>query len=670
MASLLEQLVEDDALDEPPSNQTLDEALAVLRQRWLVPIEGGPARCFEWACRRVGADPRAFTIEANGPSAMDKLFSKQVLQAAELYKIMYMTQEEDNVNETMLSDQTDAGMRRQSTFKRIFQALHHARQLVVYASAMIATASDAGYAALGKEESLRTLFFDDDKKSHQTLIIHILELLRQRRYRKFEGACYAEVRSPTGERTHAWTRACTILEFIYENVTTELNFPMWKEMTSSLQNPQLVAEYLGHSRESDFPPLEFRSSIFSFSDGIFNATQLAFYPYSERSNWDAIAAAAVERMGIDCPEAHLSAPGRGDVSMKYFDVPFGATYDACGFGTTESILDIDASMIECPEVEKILEDQKLEPETVFWFFVAMGRLLFPVGLFDNWQILVFLKGVAGSGKSTMAQLMKYLYSADQVGVLSSNAEGKFGLAPLYKKALVICPEAKRDFSISQGDLQSMISGEDVSVAIKHKMAETVKWEASLLFCGNEIPAWQDASNSMARRLFVFVFNYCIRSVDTGLFRRMQENAGKFLLRISLSYRQAVIRFGANSIWDRAADGEFILPQQLRLFHEEVMYAVQPIMNYLQNSGDFKLCYKDDSLDAENTYIPESLFLSNFRDWCKRTSIEMPVWTEDSWRTTFQDLGITRRYDSMHWDGQHVTEFFLFGVTFRDHLVSG
>jgi hypothetical protein len=53
-----------------------------------------------------------------------------------------------------------------------------------------------------------------------------------------------------------------------------------------------------------------------------------------------------------------------------------------------------------------------------------------------------------------------------VGVLSSNTEAKFGLGAFYDKHLVLCPEAKRKFSLPQGNFQSMISGEEVSVAIK------------------------------------------------------------------------------------------------------------------------------------------------------------------------------------------------------------
>ena len=41
-----------------------------------------------------------------------------------------------------------------------------------------------------------------------------------------------------------------------------------------------------------------------------------------------------------------------------------------------------------------------------WLYVLVGRLLFPVGQHDDWQVIPFLKGTAGTGKSSIAAILQ------------------------------------------------------------------------------------------------------------------------------------------------------------------------------------------------------------------------------------------------------------------------
>jgi len=344
--------------------------------------------------------------------------------------------------------------------------------------------------------------------------------------------------------------------------------------------------------------------------------------------------------------------------MKFFDCEFDE-----GLADFQDILDYDTTNIECQALEKIMSDQQLQEDTIFWFFVFLGRLMFSVGEKDNWQVLLFLKGVAGSGKSTLSNLMRYLYTADKVGVLSSNAEEKFGLAPLYDKKLVICPEAKKNFSISQGDLQSMVSGEDVSVAIKFKTAKTVEWKAALMFCGNEIPNWQDTSGSMTRRLMMFMFNKKITVADTELTKKLHQNVGHFIFRAALSYRQAVIMYGSCGIWGKKEDGSTILSAQIHAFAGDVAKAVQPLSKYLQESGQVILAIDntDASEDHFSCAMPEQVFIKNFRDWCKDMGLESPTWNGDSYGSIFDQYNIVRKTDELMWENEMFSGWILIGV---------
>ena len=121
--------------------------------------------------------------------------------------------------------------------------------------------------------------------------------------------------------------------------------------------------------------------------------------------------------------------------------------------------------------------------------IAIGRLFFPVG-YDNWQIALFLKGLAETGKSTIIEIILAMFQSDDIAILAANMEAKFGLEPAHDKRLFACPDMPRDMArtLDQATLQSMISGENVPVPIKNQKAKPkVRWVAHLLFGSNYLP---------------------------------------------------------------------------------------------------------------------------------------------------------------------------------------
>ena len=53
---------------------------------------------------------------------------------------------------------------------------------------------------------------------------------------------------------------------------------------------------------------------------------------------------------------------------------------------------------ETPLLTKVLDEQDMSPAVQEVLMVLTGRLLFPVGTLDNWQVAPFLHGIAGTGK--------------------------------------------------------------------------------------------------------------------------------------------------------------------------------------------------------------------------------------------------------------------------------
>jgi phage/plasmid-associated DNA primase len=131
----------------------------------------------------------------------------------------------------------------------------------------------------------------------------------------------------------------------------------------------------------------------------------------------------------------------------------------------------------------------------------------------------FLKGDANTGKGTLCEIVQCMFPRGSVGCITATQECTFGLEAINGKRVVVIPDLPPKFRklISQSDWQSMVTGENVSVARKNKTAITgTKWTAPFLAAGNYLPDYEDKSGSVSRRHFVFVFENLISERDTNL----------------------------------------------------------------------------------------------------------------------------------------------------------
>jgi len=193
----------------------------------------------------------------------------------------------------------------------------------------------------------------------------------------------------------------------------------------------------------------------------------------------------------------------------------------------------------------------LPPEVQRWIFIFLGRLLHDLNHYDSWQIMPFLKGKAGTGKSAIGLVAKNFFEPEQVGILSSNIETKFGLGALADAFVILCLEVKKNFQLNQAEFQSIVSGEMIQLAVKNKEAFAKKWTAPGLLCGNEWASYQDAQGSIARRLAIINFSFTIAEKDSNpnlLDLILNQELGALLIKCNIGYReQADIKRGQD-IW--------------------------------------------------------------------------------------------------------------------------
>jgi hypothetical protein len=445
---------------------------------------------------------------------------------------------------------------------------------------------------------------DDDLKPGQHLLLFLLQVAHQNGYRRYGGGVYEQIyvekEDGTAIPTHAW-RQCydTFVAFIYDNVARSVHFEQWKNLTLG-DCASNVDKYLKHSTtDVDFPWLKPNRTITSWRNGIYFADDRRFVRYNDEQSMQYLTSEVV--------------------ACKYFDLDFYNVEPVNAADDPEWWY----SQLPTPHFESILDYQNLPEHAKKMLYVMIGRLIYPVGEHDDFQVALFLKGVAGTGKSTIIELVAQFFEACDVGALSSEVETKFGLAPLVDKFLCVCPEVKENFKLSQADLQTMIAGERMSISKKYKDAATVpRWRVPLFLGGNELANWEDAAGSMARRLVFVQFDRVVEDVDGSLKTKLRDELGVFLRKCNEAYRSFTDLYGDRSIWDvESRDGYF---WQTR---NRARILMNSVAEFISESGRVEL--------RAGSYISLTTFCELFRQWAKHVGKSLKI-TRDKWISVFQD----------------------------------
>lgn len=171
-------------------------------------------------------------------------------------------------------------------------------------------------------------------------------------------------------------------------------------------------------------------------------------------------------------------------------------------------------------------------------------------MLDTWQVVLFIKGRAGTGKSTLLRLVADIYKLKDVVIISNNTEGTFGMMSLTPETLLwMAPEVKEDFNLvsgvayvstllsitcadlfflirntqqEQAQFQSLGSHETLSIPRKNKKPLDCRILCQGLMAGNTFPTkWKDNAASIRRRLFVINFSNEVKNTVTNLLERMK-----------------------------------------------------------------------------------------------------------------------------------------------------
>jgi len=274
-------------------------------------------------------------------------------------------------------------------------------------------------------------------------------------------------------------------------------------------------------------------------------------------------------------------------------------------------------------------------------------LCFDVSDIDSWQIIPFLKGIARSGKSTLiTKVFKKFYDSEDVRTLSNNIERKFGLSSLYDGFMFIAPEVKGDLCLEQAEFQSLVSGEDVSIAVKHEKAKSVEWKTPGILGGNEVPNWKDNSGSVLRRLIPWNFARQVKEADPHLDEKLDIELPAILFKCIKGYLEFAQKYSNQDIWN-------VVPPYFKIVQNQVAMVTNTLHNFLASP---KLRY------GKDLFIPKERFVQMLNEHCTTNFLTKTKFNPDFYNGPFSSRDLEVRMDTRVYKGMpHVKQEFIFGV---------
>ena len=463
--------------------------------------------------------------------------------------------------------------------------------------------------------SLRFRFIEGNNSAMQDLLLFLLDSAMEKKYRKYGDWVYEPI-TIDGRDMHSWRPVMEIKDFVYSRLRKEISWEQWKNATQSMKNVDSAIKYLTDCHDCQLPFLQKSRGVYSFYNGVYLAHENRFH----------------------CFDTEETALPDSVVSCKFVE----GMFDNSHYERWEDI--------PTPNLESIMKYQEFDASVRRWMYVFLGRALYALNDMDSWQVIPFFCGVASAGKSVLVlKVVKNFYDAVDVGVLSNNIERKFGISAFHDKYLVVAPEIKNDLAIEQAEFQSMVSGEEIQVNVKHKKAFSTEWSVPMVLAGNEVPGWADNGGSIQRRIVLFDFKKPVKKGDMKLGEKLNAELPRILRKCNEAYREAAGEYSDVNIWT-------VLPKYFINTREALARTTNFVENFLASSF---------VIFGENLICSFADFKSALKEYSISNSLHMKQFTDDIFAAPFEKHGITiLGSQTREYNGNSVTMDFIQGVALR------
>ena len=529
----------------------------------------------------------------------------------------------------LLDVEDDEDMKISMRINRLIDQVDDAWQIIFRAARIHERINNPTYVPINPESDpsifrCSTIDKIDELVPYQQAILACLQNLYEMNITRYKGYCCTQIKTDEEQDTRAWKQVETIQEYVYGVAQKETRYELWKNlsMRGSVYND--VIRHLTNCKDMQFPEIIKNRHVWSFKNGIFIGKE-----------WSAITGLYESRF-YTYDSREFKNLDQTVVSCKYFDKEF------TDYGHLENWYDIPT-----PFFQSILDYQKFDSEVSKWMYVMGGRLCFNVSDMDTWQIIPFLKGIARSGKSTLiTKVFRKFYNADDVSTLSNNVEKKFGLSSIYDAFMFIAPEVKGDLQLEQAEFQSIVSGEDVSIAVKHEKAKSFEWRTPGILGGNEIPDWKDNSGSVLRRILTWNFGKQVKNADPTLEYKLDTELPIILQKCIRAYLEYSQKYADKDIWN-------VVPEYFKTVQKQVATVANTLENFLQSTA---VKY------GSELFCPQKDFVALFNSHCQANNLGKPRFTQDFYIGPFSQRDIEVREDKLTYKGRLCKkQSFIFGL---------
>jgi len=319
--------------------------------------------------------------------------------------------------------------------------------------------------------SINTSKGDTDEANCVVMLNAMMEYAKEHRLMKANNTVY----EPVPGSPCAYRELCDYKQFVNRSLKSNR-----KHAGLIRKHPRHVDDcikYLNNLiEEEDMPDYIVDKDLLSFRNGVLRLSTIEFVPYG--SNFEIL---------------------HGKVARNHIDCDYEASSDT-------------------PNIDKVLDTQFEDEDVKRIFFALVGRLFFEVGQFDKWQVMPFLVGVGGTGKSLLLNVISKCFSESALGNISGKREEVFGLANLHNKEVVMGCDMPVEMSkcLPQVLFQNMTAGDRVEVPRKSTTALHVQWKAPIIMASNYMPDYVNSGNNIGRRIVSFRFTKSVATRDYGL----------------------------------------------------------------------------------------------------------------------------------------------------------
>jgi len=380
----------------------------------------------------------------------------------------------------------------------------------------------------------------------QKFILKILDVCYSKGYKKIDKYVYKPIYTRDMYFTHTFELYKEISAFIYDVVPFDTRNEMFEALTSKSSMITEVTKHLTACVDYRFPFVKKNRFLFSFSNGIYDIENLIFTPYQD--------------VYLD-PEV---------ATVKYFDQYFD-------YNEYKNFA--DPFLVPTPFTDVIFKYQKFNDDVLRWVYIMSGRLLYPVGLKDNWQVMMIFKGLGGTGKSTfLTKVLKNMYASEDIGLFNNKGRQSFSLEAVFGKLIFLAIDIDDKFTLDETLWNSIVSGEDVSIDRLFHVSVNTVWTIGGVISSNSYLPFKNRGGSASRRQLIFEFNERIRENDgdTQLSQKIQSEMPALIYKFSCLYRQKVDESKSNDIWR-------IVPEYFKKTKADYQANSNPISSFLTES---------------------------------------------------------------------------------------